>query len=173
MDNSEATCKSSANRQIIILLVQLSDYEKKKKADFVHIPCFAVKCYSCFTVEGSKQHSLIPNFWNLISDYLYLPGVFKIVGPETSVPKMYPGHILNTYEAKVQMYHFLPPSCILFFTGRKFRYMGEEGLTVCSTWSPSEQAQDHNSSKDMDGEGQRRDTLWNLAHGLCWVTVDI
>lgn len=81
---------------------------KKKKADFVHIPCFAVKCYSCFTVEGSKQHSLIPNFWNLISDNLYLPGVFKIVGPETSVPKMYPGHILNTYEAKVQMYHFLP-----------------------------------------------------------------
>lgn len=29
MDNFEATCKSSANRQIIILLVHLSDYEKK------------------------------------------------------------------------------------------------------------------------------------------------
>lgn len=60
MYNFEATCKSSANRQIINLLVHLSDYEKK--ADFVSIPCFAAKYYYCFIVEGSKQHCLTPNF---------------------------------------------------------------------------------------------------------------
>lgn len=48
-----------------------------------------------------------------MSSNLYFPGVSKIVGPETTVPKLYPGHILNTYEGKVQMYSFLPlsPSC--------------------------------------------------------------
>lgn len=61
MDNFEATCKSSASRQIIILLVHLSN-DEKKKADFVSIPCFALKYYYSFTVEGRKKHSLIPNF---------------------------------------------------------------------------------------------------------------
>lgn len=57
MNNFESTCKSSANRQIIILLVHLSDYGKK--AEFGSISCFAVKYYYYFRVQGSKKHSLI------------------------------------------------------------------------------------------------------------------
>lgn len=82
----------------------------KRKADFVSIPCFAVKYYYSFTVEGRKKHSLIPNFWNLLSGNLCLPCVPKTVGPETTVLKTYPGHILNTYKDKVQIFSpFLHP----------------------------------------------------------------
>lgn len=128
-----------------------------KRADVVS---FAVKYYSCFTEEGSKKHNLIPNFWKLLSGNLYPLGVSKIVGPDFSVPKMYPGHIVTAYGDKVLMYSF-SSSCRLVSTGRKFRCMGREGFTVCSKWSPSEQTRDHNRGEDREGEGQRGDRLWN------------
>lgn len=96
----------------------------------------------------------------------------KIVGPETSVPKMCPGHIVTAYEDKVQMYNF-SPFLHPVFHWKGIQCMGKEGSAVCSTLSPSEQAQDHNSSEDRDGEGQRRDTLQNPAHCLLRVTLDM
>lgn len=96
MNNFEATCKSSANRQIIILLVHLSDYEKK--ADFVIIPCFAVKYYYSFRVEGSKKHGLI---FEICYQATCTFQVCLKLWDQTSVAKTFPGHILNTYEDKV------------------------------------------------------------------------
>lgn len=125
-----------------------------KRADVVS---FAVKYYSCFREEGSKKHSLIPNFWKLLSGNLYPLGVSKIVGPYFSVPKMYPGHIVTAYGDKVLTYSFflfLPPS----FHWKEIQVCGKRRidsvLQLISIWADAGSQQGRGQGRGRTKEGQ-------------------